>query len=106
MSSYKLGEEARRRLETMVRTTDGFEIAEADLKLRGPGDLEGTQQSGIPFELKIASLGRDSQILQFARSVAMDLLEEDPMLDKPENEVLLRQLKKLSRGSFDWSVIS
>lgn len=106
MSSYKLGDDAKLRLETMVRTTDGFEIAEADLKLRGPGDLEGTQQSGIPFELKIASLGKDSQILQHARNTAIELLEEDPMLDKPENEVLVRQLKKLSRGSFDWSVIS
>ncbi|MFC2099200.1 ATP-dependent DNA helicase RecG, partial [Bacteroidota bacterium] len=106
MSSFKLGDEARLRLETVTKTTDGFEIAEADLKLRGPGDLEGTQQSGIPFELKIASLGKDAQILQYARDVAIEILEEDPMLDEPENEVLVRQLKKLSRGSFDWSVIS
>jgi ATP-dependent DNA helicase RecG len=106
MSSYKLGEDARLRLETMVRTNDGFEIAEADLKLRGPGDLEGTQQSGIPFELKIAHLGKDSHILQFARKIALEILEDDPMLDKPEHEVLVRQLRKLSRGSFDWSVIS
>lgn len=106
MTSPKLGEEARQRLETVVRTNDGFEIAEADLKLRGPGDLEGTQQSGIPFELKIANLGRDTQILHYARKVATEILEEDPLLDEPENEVLVRQMKKLSRGSFDWSVIS
>jgi ATP-dependent DNA helicase RecG len=106
MSSYKLGDDARLRLETMVRTNDGFEIAEADLKLRGPGDLEGTQQSGVPFELKIASLGKDTQILQYARNIAIEILENDPMLDKPENQVLVSQLKKLSRGSFDWSVIS
>ncbi len=106
MSSYKLGDDARLRLKTMVDTTDGFEIAEADLKLRGPGDLEGTQQSGVPFELKIASLGKDSQILNYARSVAMEVLEEDPQLAKQENRVLVKQLKKLSRGPFDWSVIS
>jgi ATP-dependent DNA helicase RecG len=106
MSSYRLGDEARQRIETMVRTTDGFEIAEADLKLRGPGDIEGTQQSGIPFELKIASLARDAQILQYARNIAVEILEEDPMLDEPENEVLVKQLKKMSKGSFDWSVIS
>lgn len=106
MSSHSLGEEARQRLETMIRTNDGFEIAEADLKLRGPGDLEGTQQSGIPFELKIANLGRDAQILQYARNIALEILEEDPLLDNPENEILVKQLKKLSRGSFDWSKIS
>lgn len=106
MSSHNPGDDARLRLETMVRTTDGFEIAEADLKLRGPGDLEGTQQSGIPFELKIAHLGRDAQILLFARTVVLEILETDPMLDKPENEILAVQLKKLSKGPFDWSVIS
>jgi ATP-dependent DNA helicase RecG len=106
MSSYRLGDEARQRIETMVRTTDGFEIAEADLKLRGPGDIEGTQQSGIPFELKIASLARDAQILQYARNIAVEILEEDPMLDEPENEVLVKQLKEMSKRSFDWSVIS
>ncbi|MFC2115526.1 ATP-dependent DNA helicase RecG [Bacteroidota bacterium] len=106
MSSHALSDDARLRIETMVRTTDGFEIAEADLKLRGPGDLEGTQQSGIPFELKIASLAKDTQILQYARNIAIEVLEEDPLLDDPDNAVLLKQLKKLSRGAFDWSVIS
>ncbi len=106
MTSDRLGEDAARRIETMVRTHDGFEIAEADLKLRGPGDIEGTQQSGIPFDLKIASLGEDGRILQMARTMALQILEEDPMLDEPKNSVLLRQLKKLSKGPFDWSVIS
>jgi ATP-dependent DNA helicase RecG len=106
MTSDKLGEDARMRIQTMVRTNDGFEIAEADLKLRGPGDIEGTQQSGIPFDLKIANLGKDSQILQYARNIALEVLEEDPLLDDPKNAVLVRQLKKLSSGPFDWSVIS
>ncbi|MEE9461772.1 MAG: ATP-dependent DNA helicase RecG [Bacteroidales bacterium] len=106
MTSNKLTDDARQRISTMVRTTDGFEIAEADLKLRGPGDLEGTQQSGIPFELKIAHLGKDSQILQYARETVIQLLEEDPLLDQPKNAVLVVQLKKLSKGSFNWGVIS
>jgi ATP-dependent DNA helicase RecG len=106
MTSHKLSEDARKRIQTMVRTNDGFEIAEADLKLRGPGDMEGTQQSGIPFELKIASLGKDGQILQHARNIVTDILEEDPLLDDPKNTVLIRQLKKLSKAQFDWSNIS
>ncbi len=106
MSSHKLGDEARLRLETIVRTTDGFEIAEADMKLRGHGDMEGTQQSGIPFELKIASLSKDAQILQYARNIAIEVLDKDPLIKKPENKILVKQLKKLSRGPFDWSVIS
>ena len=106
MTSHKLSEDARKRIQTMVHTNDGFEIAEADLKLRGPGDMEGTQQSGIPFELKIASLGKDGQILQYARNIVNDILEEDPLLDDPKNAVLVRQLKKLSKTAFDWSDIS
>ena len=106
MTADKLSDEARQRIRTMVRTTDGFEIAEADLKLRGPGDLEGTQQSGIPFELKIAHLGRDTQILQYARKIVTEVLEEDPLLDDPRHAILVDQLKKLSRGSFNWGVIS
>jgi len=90
----------------MVRTKDGFEIAEADLKLRGPGDLEGTQQSGIPLEIKIAHLGKDSQILHYARKTVIELLEEDPLLDQPKNAILVVQLKKMSKGSFNWGVIS
>jgi len=106
MTSNKLSDDARQRISTMVRTTDGFEIAEVDLKLRGPGDLEGTQQSGIPFELKIAHLGKDSQILQYARKTVIEILEEDPLLDQPKNSILVLQLKKMSKGSFNWGVIS
>ncbi len=106
MTSNKLTDDARQRISTMVRTTDGFEIAEADLKLRGPGELEGTQQSGIPFELKIAHLGKDSQILQYARERVIEILEEDPLLDQPKNAVLAIQLKKGSKGTFNWGVIS
>lgn len=106
MSSYKLTREARKRLEIMVRTNDGFEIAEADLKLRGPGDIEGTQQSGIPFDLKIANLGQDGQILQYARDVAGRILESDPNLEKPENLILKKQVSIMSRSKVDWSTIS
>jgi ATP-dependent DNA helicase RecG len=106
MSSYKLSNEARKRLEIMVRTNDGFEIAEADLKLRGPGDIEGTQQSGIPFDLKIANLGQDGQILQYARDIASEVLEKDPALESTDNVVLRKQLNKLSKSVIDWSSIS
>ena len=94
MSSNKLSDDARQRISTMVRTNDGFEIAEADLKLRGPGDMEGTQQSGIPFELKIAHLGKDGQILQHARNMVTEILEDDPLLDDPKNAILVDQLNK------------
>ncbi len=106
MSSYKLSHEARKRLETMVQTNDGFEIAETDLKLRGPGDIEGTQQSGIPFDLKIANLGQDGQILQFARDMAANMLEKDPQLSGPENILCRQQLTQLFKSTVDWSVIS
>lgn len=106
MSSYKLSHEARKRLETMVQTNDGFEIAETDLKLRGPGDIEGTQQSGIPFDLKIANLGQDGQILQFARDMAANLLEKDPLLSDPENTLFRQQMAKLFKTTVDWSIIS
>jgi ATP-dependent DNA helicase RecG len=106
MSSNKLSDDARQRISTMVRTNDGFEIAEADLKLRGPGDMEGTQQSGIPFELKIAHLGKDGQILQHARNMVTEILEDDPLLDDPKNAILVDQLNKGSKGTFNWAVIS
>lgn len=106
MSSYKLSTESRKRLETMVRTNDGFEIAEVDMKLRGPGDLEGTQQSGMGFDLKIANLAKDSEILQLARNVASDVLDDDPLLQKEENQMLLRNLLSSKETSFDWSSIS
>jgi ATP-dependent DNA helicase RecG len=106
MSSYKLSHEARKRIETMVQTNDGFEIAETDLKLRGPGDIEGTQQSGIPFDLKIANLGQDGQILQYARDVAGRVLEKDTDLSTPENAILKKQLSTMQKTQVDWSVIS
>lgn len=106
MSSDKLSNEARKRIDIMVRTNDGFEIAEADLQLRGPGDLEGTQQSGIGFDLKIASLGRDGQILEYARRIAEEILEDDPLLQKSNNFLLKQQLNILKKPEYDWSKIS
>jgi ATP-dependent DNA helicase RecG len=106
MSSYKLSHEARKRLETMVQTNDGFEIAEVDMKLRGPGDIEGTQQSGIPFDLKVANLGKDGQLIQYARDVATRILDDDPNLEKPENNLLKKQLAVPARTTLGWSSIS
>jgi ATP-dependent DNA helicase RecG len=106
MTGYKLSNETRKRMEIMTQTNDGFEIAEADMKLRGPGDLEGTQQSGLPFELKIANLGKDTRILQMARNVAQDILREDPLLESQENSILRRQLKKLAQQKMNWAMIS
>ncbi len=90
----------------MTETNDGFLIAEADMKLRGPGDLEGTQQSGIPFELKIADLARDGQIVQMARDTAQRLLDADPSCSLPSNLPMWRRLDELRRESPDWSSIS
>ena len=101
-----MAEDTRKRIEIMVRTNDGFEIAEADLKLRGPGDLEGTQQSGMAFDLKIADLARDGQILQLARDVAERIIEEDPTCELPKYELLWRQLKNLRKTNVNWSAIS
>lgn len=106
VTGYKLTEETRKRIEIMVQTNDGFEIAEADLKLRGPGDLEGTQQSGVAFDLKIADLARDGQLLQFVREIADRLLEEDSQGVLPENAIVWRQLKELRKKNVNWSVIS
>ena len=106
VTSYKLSEETRKRLEIMVQTCDGFEIAEADLKLRGPGDLEGTQQSGVAFDLKIADIARDGQLLQYVRQVVMDILEQDPTGVLPENELLWRQLQTLRKTHVNWAAIS
>ncbi|MBE9467332.1 MAG: ATP-dependent DNA helicase RecG [Bacteroidetes bacterium] len=106
MTSYKLSNDGRKRIETMVQTNDGFEISEVDLKLRGPGDIEGTQQSGIPFDFKIANLSKDTQILQYARNIANDILENDASLNKEENQILVKQLKKLSKDNVNWGYIS
>ena len=106
VTGYKLVEETRKRLEIMVRTNDGFEIAEADLKLRGPGDLEGTQQSGIAFDLKIADIARDGQLLQYVRNIAEEVVDADPIGIRPENEILWRQLKALRKTNVNWASIS
>ena len=106
VTSYKLSEDTRKRLEIMVQTNDGFEIAEADLKLRGPGDLEGTQQSGVAFDLKIADIARDGQLLQHVREIAAEIIEKDPIGVLPENEILWRQLQSLRKTNVNWSAIS
>jgi len=106
MSSDKLSDEAATRIEVMVRTTDGFEIAETDLQLRGPGDLEGTQQSGIPFDLKIADLGKDGQIIEYVRNIADSILEKDPYLENDQNLILKIELKRLFSKKLSWSNIS
>lgn len=106
MSSYKISNESRKRIETMVRTNDGFEIAEVDLQLRGPGDIEGTQQSGLGINLNIANLGKDGEILRIARDIASDVLNADPKLENPENKLLLYHFQKMKNTEFNWSVIS
>jgi len=106
LTGYKLASETRKRMEIMVRTNDGFEISEADLKLRGPGDLEGTQQSGLPFDLKIANLAQDGKMLEIARNVAMEILETDPQLLDNENRVMANQLKKMKTNTLNWGSIS
>jgi len=106
LTGYKLSNLTRKRIETMVNTNDGFQIAEIDLQLRGPGDLDGTQQSGLPFELKIANLAQDGKMLEIARKTAIDIIEDDPQLQKNENIILSEQLKKMKTSSLNWSVIS
>ena len=106
VTGYKLSEDTRKRIEIMVQTNDGFEIAEADLKLRGPGDLEGTQQSGVAFDLKIADIAKDGQLLQYVREVAEKIIDADPQQILPENEILWRQLRELNKKTGNWSVIS
>lgn len=106
VSNYKLSAETRKRLQIMTETNDGFEIAEADLKLRGPGDLEGTQQSGIAFNLRLANLGRDGQLVQLARDTASFVLDADPELQAPDNALLRHHLQELRKEHRDWSQIS
>lgn len=105
MSGNKISIEGQERLKTMVRTTDGFEIAEVDLKLRGPGDLMGTQQSGM-LELKISDLVKDNAILQYARQLALEVLEEDPELKLSKNKPILNRYKEISNKQVEWSRIS
>lgn len=106
LSSFKLGADSRKRIETMVATNDGFEIAEADMKLRGPGDIEGTQQSGIAFDLKISNLAKDGQILQYARDIAEQIITDDPLLEQPQHDILKRQLIALRKNHLSWGSIS
>lgn len=106
VTKYKISEDTRKRVQIMVDSTDGFEIAEQDLKLRGPGDLEGTQQSGMAFDLKIANLARDGQILTFARAAAQQVIENDPNEDNPINTILWRRLKELRKTNINWGAIS
>jgi ATP-dependent DNA helicase RecG len=103
---FKTGKEARERLELMCRTIDGFEIAEEDMKMRGPGDLEGTQQSGMPINLAIASLARDGVLLNEARAVAEKVLEADPSLEDRRNALLVKELRKGKYDIKDYSKIS
>ncbi len=106
MTSDKLSKEAARRIEVMIKTNDGFEIAETDLQLRGPGDIEGTQQSGIPFDLKIANLSRDGQIIEYVRHIADDILTDDPLLENSQNYILKIELSRIFSQQQSWSNIS
>ncbi len=106
LTRLELTKETRQRMDIMVATNDGFRIAEADLQLRGPGDLEGTQQSGLPFDLHIASLSTDGQILEIARQAAESILEKDPLLEDEYNRIYKRQLDLLRIEAHNWSEIS
>ena len=105
MTSFKLTKEARLRIETMVKTTNGFEIAEVDMKIRGPGDMHGTQQSGV-LDLQLADIIRDEKILKYARNLATEILGHDPLLQKPQNTILANRLQQLQKHKYDWSKIS
>jgi ATP-dependent DNA helicase RecG len=106
MSKVKIAAPTRRRLELMTQTSDGFVIAEEDMKMRGPGDIEGTMQSGIPFDLKIANLSTDGPIIQIARTAATNLLAADPTLSAAENRVFAYTLRQILNKTIDWSQIS
>ncbi len=107
VTDYKLSEDTRKRMEIMVGSNDGFEIAEADLKLRGPGDIEGTQQSGIAFDLKIANLARDEQLLQYVREVAREIVDADPQCESPVYRILWERLREIKRrDNRNWGAIS
>jgi len=106
VTKFEIGETTRKRIQVMVDTTDGFEIAEEDLKLRGPGDLEGTQQSGMAFDLKIANLARDGQILNLARDTAQAVITSDPEERNPQNDILWRHLRELRKSNINWGAIS
>ena len=106
VTNYKLSEETRKRIALMCDTNDGFRIAEADLKLRGPGDLEGTQQSGMAFDLKIANIARDGQLVQLARTEAQAIIDADPQCEHPQNSLLWNRLRELKKTHINWAAIS
>jgi ATP-dependent DNA helicase RecG len=106
VTPYKLSEDTRKRIDIMCDTNDGFRIAEADLKLRGPGDLEGTQQSGMAFDLKIADIARDGQLVQMARDTAQPIIEEDPECHSDKYAILWKRLRELRKTNINWGVIS
>lgn len=106
MTSYKINQDTRKRLELMTETNDGFRIAEADMQMRGPGDMEGTQQSGIAFNLQIANLAKDGQILQAARDEANTLLDSDERLEHPENYIVRKELSRIFERQKNWGLIS
>ena len=106
VTNYKLSADTKKRIDIMCATNDGFQIAEADLKLRGPGDLEGTQQSGMAFDLKIANIARDGQLVQMARNEAQRVVENDEHFDKPEYAMLWHRLKEMKKATIDWASIS
>ena len=106
VTNHKLTKETKKRIDVICGTNDGFEIAEADLKLRGPGDLEGTQQSGIAFDLKIADIARDGQLVQMARDEARNIIETDPTCNKSEYQMLWSRLKTLRKTNINWAAIS
>lgn len=106
VTGYKLSEDTRKRIDIMVQTNDGFEIAEADLKLRGPGDLEGTQQSGVAFDLRIANITRDAQLLQHVREIARQVVEADPDGTAPHHAMMWARLRQMRKTSVNWSDIS
>lgn len=106
MTSVELANDTRQRMQIMVDTTDGFRIAEADLQLRGPGNIDGTQQSGLPFALHIADLAKDAKLVQYTREIAEKVLAEDPYLQSPDNQGMAQRLNQLKNSSINWSVIS
>ena len=106
VTNYKLSEETRKRIDIMCETNDGFRIAEADLKLRGPGDLEGTQQSGMGFDLKIANIARDGQFVQLARDEAQRIIDDDPTCTAAKYDMLWKRLKELRKTNINWGAIS
>ena len=106
VTPYQLSKETRTRIDIMCSTNDGFAIAEADLKIRGPGDLEGTQQSGVAFDLKIADIARDGILVQMARNEAQNIIDNDPNCDKVENSLLWNRLKEIRKTNVNWAPIS